>query len=49
MKLSVMSVADHYPQRARTVAEFYKQIIQQAVYAEGAGIRRFLDRRTSFS
>ena len=41
MKLSVMSVADHYPKRTRTVAEFYKQIIKQAVYAEELGYEGF--------
>ncbi|HEX4193118.1 MAG TPA: LLM class flavin-dependent oxidoreductase, partial [Stellaceae bacterium] len=37
MKLSILSVADHYPDGARRQGEFYRAIIDQAVLAEKLG------------
>ncbi|HVA14985.1 MAG TPA: LLM class flavin-dependent oxidoreductase [Stellaceae bacterium] len=37
MKLSILSVADHYPDRARTTGEFYRALVDQAVLAESLG------------
>ncbi len=37
MKISVMSVVDHYPSEPRSVSEFYKEMIEQTVHAEYLG------------
>jgi alkanesulfonate monooxygenase SsuD/methylene tetrahydromethanopterin reductase-like flavin-dependent oxidoreductase (luciferase family) len=37
MKLSILSVVDHYPEAARSVGEFYDELIAQAVLAEQLG------------
>lgn len=37
MKLSILSVADHYPEGARSQGDFYRAIIDQAVLAEQLG------------
>lgn len=37
MKLSILSVADHYPEGARSQGGFYRAIIDQAVLAESLG------------
>jgi len=37
VKLSVLSVADHYPDGARAQGQFYRAIIDQAVLAESLG------------
>ena len=37
MKLSILSVADHYPEGVRRQGEFYRSIIDQAVLAERLG------------
>ena len=37
MKLSILSVADHYPDQKRTTGELYRQVADQAVLAETLG------------
>ena len=37
MKLSILSVADHYPDGARPQSAFYREIVDQAVLAESLG------------
>ena len=41
MRYSIMSVQDHYPDRGRTVAELYAQIIAQAEHADALGYDTF--------
>ena len=41
MRLSIFSVQDHYPDRARTLPQLYEQIIAQAVLAEQLGYDTF--------
>lgn len=42
MRLSIFSVVDHYPQRQRSIAELYDQVIAQCVLAEDLGFDSFL-------
>ena len=37
MKLSILSVADHYPDLPRSVGQFYDELIEQAVLADRLG------------
>ena len=48
MKLSLFSVQDHYPDGARTVPQFYKQVIDQAVLAEKLGSAAFFSAEHRF-
>lgn len=41
MKLSILSVVDHYPEQARTTGEFYRALIDQAVLADQLGYEAF--------
>lgn len=41
MRLSMLSVADHYPDRARGVGQFYRELIDQAVLADRLGYQAF--------
>jgi alkanesulfonate monooxygenase SsuD/methylene tetrahydromethanopterin reductase-like flavin-dependent oxidoreductase (luciferase family) len=41
MRYSIFSVQDHYPHEARTVAELYRQVLDQAVLAEELGYDTF--------
>ena len=42
MRLSIFSVVDHYPQRQRSIAALYDQVIAQCVGAEALGFDSFL-------
>ena len=41
MKLSIFSVQDHHPSRSRTVAQLYREVIDQAVLADNLGYDTF--------
>ena len=41
MKLSMLTVADHYPDQPRRVGQFYNEIIEQAVLADELGYEAF--------
>ncbi len=41
MKLSVLSVVDHYPDLPRGVGQFYRELIDQAVLADRLGYQAF--------
>jgi len=41
MRLSVLSVVDHYPELSRDVGQFYGQLIDQAVLADRLGYQAF--------
>ena len=41
MKLSIISVVDHYPDHGRTIADFYRQLIKQAELADELGYEAF--------
>jgi alkanesulfonate monooxygenase SsuD/methylene tetrahydromethanopterin reductase-like flavin-dependent oxidoreductase (luciferase family) len=41
MKLSIISVVDHYPDRARDLGSFYRELIDQAVLADRLGYEAF--------
>ncbi len=41
MKLSVLTVVDHYPDRARDLGSFYRELIDQAVLADRLGYEAF--------
>jgi alkanesulfonate monooxygenase SsuD/methylene tetrahydromethanopterin reductase-like flavin-dependent oxidoreductase (luciferase family) len=41
MKLSMLTVADHYPDQPRGVDQFYREIIDQAVLADELGYEAF--------
>jgi alkanesulfonate monooxygenase SsuD/methylene tetrahydromethanopterin reductase-like flavin-dependent oxidoreductase (luciferase family) len=42
MRLSIFSVVDHYPERQRSIAALYDQVIAQCVRAEELGFDSFL-------
>lgn len=41
MKLSMLSVVDHYPELSRGVGQFYRELIDQAVLADRLGYQAF--------
>lgn len=41
MKLSILSVVDHYPEQKRGVGQFYRELIDQAVLADRLGYEAF--------
>ena len=41
MKLSIISVVDHYPDRGRSIPDFYRQLIAQAELADELGYEAF--------
>ncbi len=41
MKFSLFTVQDHYPQRERTVAQFYKETLEQCILADELGFDIF--------
>jgi alkanesulfonate monooxygenase SsuD/methylene tetrahydromethanopterin reductase-like flavin-dependent oxidoreductase (luciferase family) len=41
MKLSILSVVDHYPEQKRGVGDFYRELIDQAVLADKLGYEAF--------
>jgi alkanesulfonate monooxygenase SsuD/methylene tetrahydromethanopterin reductase-like flavin-dependent oxidoreductase (luciferase family) len=41
MKLSIFSVQDHYPDRGRSIAAFYRELLQQAELADRLGYEVF--------
>jgi alkanesulfonate monooxygenase SsuD/methylene tetrahydromethanopterin reductase-like flavin-dependent oxidoreductase (luciferase family) len=41
MDLAIISVADHYPDRARSVGAFYREVIDQAALADRLGYKAF--------
>ncbi len=41
MKLSIISVVDHYPDRARDLGSFYRELVDQAVLADRLGYEAF--------
>ena len=48
MKLSYLSVADHYPDRARSIGDFYREIAAQAALAETLGYEVFFQAEHHF-
>ena len=41
MKLSILTVVDHYPDRPRDLGKFYRELIDQAVLADRLGYESF--------
>jgi alkanesulfonate monooxygenase SsuD/methylene tetrahydromethanopterin reductase-like flavin-dependent oxidoreductase (luciferase family) len=41
MDLAILSVVDHYPDGDRTIGQFYRELIDQAVLADGLGYKAF--------
>ncbi|HKT19055.1 MAG TPA: LLM class flavin-dependent oxidoreductase, partial [Stellaceae bacterium] len=41
MKLSILTVVDHYPDRSRDLGSFYRELIDQAVLADRLGYESF--------
>lgn len=41
MKLSMISVVDHYPEQSRGIGQFYREVVDQAVLADKLGYEAF--------